>query len=111
MQAEIDHIQDYFSNFYKNNPVEANANRFSSICDLLGRMAPSRTAIPHMAHNSSYVNMAMCVCQLVQRRRSHHAGHTARAIEESYPRLWKMMPISGPLALFHAFLTGNFPTR
>ena len=35
MQAKIDNSQDFFNNFYKNNPVEANANRFSSICDSL----------------------------------------------------------------------------
>ena len=32
----MDNIQDFYTNFYKNNPPEPNANRFSTICDRLG---------------------------------------------------------------------------
>ena len=36
IQAKMDTSQDFFTNFYKNNPPEPNANRFSTICHQLG---------------------------------------------------------------------------
>ena len=60
VQAEIDNVQDYFNNFYKNNPVEANANRFSSICDVLSPSGTVTNCDPANGHNSYTVNSAMC---------------------------------------------------
>ena len=59
MQAKIDNTQEYFNNFYKNNPVEANANRFSSICDNMGPSGTVTKCDPALGHNSYTVNMAM----------------------------------------------------
>ncbi len=60
MQAEIDNVQNYFNSFYKNNPVEPNANRFSSICDVLSPSGTVTNCDPANGHNSYTVNSAMC---------------------------------------------------
>jgi hypothetical protein len=60
IQAKIDNTQEFFNNFYKNNPVEANANRFSSICDRLHGDGTITNCDPAYGHNSYTVNMAMC---------------------------------------------------
>ena len=46
IQAKMDNIQDFYTNFYKKNPPEPNANRFSTICHQLGpdgRRSPTAT--------------------------------------------------------------------
>jgi hypothetical protein len=60
MQAKIDNTQEFFSNFYKKNPVEPNANRFSSICDRLQADGLVTNCDPAYGHNSYTVNTAMC---------------------------------------------------
>jgi endo-1,4-beta-D-glucanase Y len=60
MQAKIDNTQEFFNNFYKKNPVEPNANRFSSICDSLHGDGTIANCDPALGHNSYTVNMGMC---------------------------------------------------
>jgi hypothetical protein len=60
MQAKIDLIQDFFLNFHVNNPVEPNANRFSSICQNLMPDGTVKNCDPGFGHNSYFVNTAMC---------------------------------------------------
>ena len=60
MQAKIDNSQEFYSNFYKNNPPEANANRFSTICDVLDPSGTVTGCDPANGHNSYTVNLAMC---------------------------------------------------
>jgi hypothetical protein len=60
IQAKIDAIQAYFSNFSKKNPVEPNANRFSSICDRMTGANDPTGCDPALGHNSYTVNMGMC---------------------------------------------------
>jgi hypothetical protein len=59
MQAKIDNQQDFFNNFYKKNPVEANTNRFSSICDRLDGTGTIINCDSAYGHNAYTVNMAM----------------------------------------------------
>lgn len=60
VQAKIDNIQDFYSNFYKRNPPEANANRFSTLCDQLGTDGSVSNCDPAYGHNGYTVNLAMC---------------------------------------------------
>jgi hypothetical protein len=60
MQAKIDNTQEFFNNFYKKNPVEPNANRFSSICDRLQADGLVTDCDPAYGHNSYTVNTGMC---------------------------------------------------
>jgi Glycosyl hydrolases family 8 len=60
MQAKIDNSQEFFNNFSKKNPVEANANRFSSICQGLDGSGTVTGCDPALGHNGYTVNMGMC---------------------------------------------------
>ena len=60
IQAKLDNTQDFFNNFYKKNPVEANANMFSSICQGLTGSGAVTGCDPALGHNSYTVNMGMC---------------------------------------------------
>ena len=60
IQAKMDNIQDFYSNFYKKNPPEPNANRFSTICHQLGTDGTVSNCDPAYGHNSYTVNLAMC---------------------------------------------------
>jgi hypothetical protein len=60
IQAKMDNIQDFYSNFYKKNPPEPNANRFSTICHQLGTDGAVTNCDPAYGHNSYTVNLAMC---------------------------------------------------
>jgi len=60
MQARLDHIQGFYASFHLNNPVEANANRFSSICQNLQPDGAVTGCDPGYGHNSYFVNTAMC---------------------------------------------------
>ena len=60
IQAKMDNIQDFYTNFYKNNPPETNANRFSTICDRLGTDGTVTNCDSAYGHNSYTVNLAMC---------------------------------------------------
>jgi hypothetical protein len=59
IQAKMDLIQDFYTNFYKNNPPEANANRFSTICHQLGTDGAVKNCDPAYGHNSYTVNLAL----------------------------------------------------
>jgi hypothetical protein len=59
MQAKMDNIQDFYTSFYKNNPPEANANRFSTICHQLGSDGAVKNCDPAYGHNSYTVNLAL----------------------------------------------------
>jgi hypothetical protein len=59
IQAKMDLIQDFYANFYKNNPPEANANRFSTICHQLGTDGAVKNCDPVYGHNSYTVNLAL----------------------------------------------------
>jgi hypothetical protein len=60
IQAKMDNIQTFYTNFYKKNPPEANANRFSTICHQLGTDGTVTNCDPAYGHNSYTVNLAMC---------------------------------------------------
>jgi hypothetical protein len=112
MQSEIDHIQDYFNNFYKNNPVEANANRFSSICDSLGPSGVVSNCDPANGHNSYTVNMAMCAyVTSFNNGGATTLGIRKEAIEESISTtVQNDAYLQEPLGVYSMlFLTGNFP--
>jgi hypothetical protein len=59
MQAKIDNIQQFFSNFHQNNSPEPNANRFSTICQNLAPDGAVSDCDPAFGHNSYFVNTAM----------------------------------------------------
>jgi hypothetical protein len=60
IQAKMDNIQDFYSNFYKNNAPEPGANRFSKICHQLGTDGTVANCDSAYGHNSYTVNLAMC---------------------------------------------------
>src|SRR6185312_10438828 len=60
LQARMEYIQDFYARFHRNNPVEANANRFSSICQELQPDGKVTGCDPGYGHNSYFVNTAMC---------------------------------------------------
>ena len=70
IQAKMDNIQDFYTNFYKKNPPEPNANRFSTICDQLGhgrhrhRLRPGLR--PQFVHGQPG---DVSLCQRLQQRR------------------------------------------
>ncbi len=59
IQAKVDNIQAYFNDFYKKNPPESNANRFSTICRLLAPDGTASGCDPSYDHNSYFVNTAL----------------------------------------------------
>lgn len=59
MQAKIDNIQDFYASFYENNPVEPNANRFSSICENLFPDGDVAGCDPAFGHNSYFVTTGL----------------------------------------------------
>jgi hypothetical protein len=59
LQAKMDNIQNFFSNFYKANPPAPNANRFSTICHMLGTDGAVTNCDPAYGHNAYTVNMAL----------------------------------------------------
>jgi hypothetical protein len=60
MQAKIDNTQGYYNDFYKDNPPEPNANRFSTICQDLKPDGKAKNCDSAYGHNSYFVNTAMC---------------------------------------------------
>ncbi|HET7538284.1 MAG TPA: glycosyl hydrolase family 8 [Polyangiaceae bacterium] len=59
VQAKIDAIQNFYSNFHLANPTEPNANRFSTICQNLTPEGTVTGCDPGFGHNSYFVNTAM----------------------------------------------------
>jgi hypothetical protein len=112
MQAEIDNVQGYFNNFYKNNPPEANANQFSAICDSLPPSGVVSNCDPTLGHNSYTVNSAMCSYVSV----FNNDGATTldirrQAIEEAVSTtVMNARYFEESLGVYSIlFLTGNFP--
>ena len=112
MQAKIDLIQDFYANFSKNNPVEPNANRFSTICDGLGSSGLVTSCDPGSGHNSVFVNTAMCSYVSIFDDDGKTTGNIRReAIEEAVSTTIQNTRVYqesiGVYSLM--FLTGNFP--
>ncbi len=112
MQAKIDLIQDFYANFSKNNPVAANANRFSSICDGLGSNGLIAACDPGSGHNSVFVNTAMCSYVSIFDDDGKTTGDIRReAIEEAVSTTIQNTRVYqesiGVYSLL--FLTGNYP--
>ncbi len=112
MQAKVDLIQDYFANFHVKNPVEPNANRFSSICQNLQPDGNVTGCDPGMGHNSYFVNTAMCSYVSIFDDDGKTTGGIRReALEESVSTSIEnnryYQESIGVYTLL--FLTGNFP--
>jgi hypothetical protein len=112
MQAKIDNQQDFFNNFYKKNPVEANTNRFSSICDGLNGTGTIAGCDPALGHNSYTVNMGMCSYVSVFNNGGATTNDIRReAIEEAVSTTVQndhyFQESLGVYSIL--FLTGNFP--
>ena len=112
IQAEIDNVQGYFNNFYKKNPPEPNANRFSTICDVLSPSGTVTNCDPANGHNSYTVNSAMCAYASV----FDNGGATTpdirqEAIEEAVSTTVENdRYLQEPLGVYSMlFLSGNFP--
>ena len=114
IQAKMDNIQEFYSNFYKNNPPEPNANRFSTICDQLGTdgTTPAGGCDPALGHNSYTVNLAMCpYITLFDDGGKTTSGIRQEAIEESISTtLQNDHYFQESLGVYSIlFLTGNYP--
>jgi hypothetical protein len=112
MQAKIDNTQEYFNNFSKNNPVEANANRFSSICDSMGPSGTVTACDPANGHNSYTVNMAMSSYVSLFDDDGNTTSQIRReAIEEAVTTtIQNDRYFQETLGVYSIlFLTGNFP--
>jgi hypothetical protein len=112
IQAKMDNIQDFYTNFYKNNPPETNANRFSTICHQLGTDGTVTGCDPAYGHNSYTVNLAMCPYATS----FNDGGATTlairkEAIEESISTtVQNDQYFQESLGVYSIlFLTGNFP--
>ncbi len=112
MEAKIDLIQDFYANFYQNNPVEPNANRFSSICQYLMPDGNVTNCDPGYGHNSYFVNTAMCPYVSIFDDDGKTTGDIRReALEEAVSTTIENTRVFqesiGVYTLL--FLTGNFP--
>lgn len=112
MEAKVDLIQDFYANFSKNNPVEPNANPFSSICDALGPDGTVATCDPGAGHNSAFVNTALCPYASIFDDDGKTTGDIRRAaVEEAISATIENTRVYqesiGVYTLL--FLTGNFP--
>jgi len=115
IQAKIDNSQEFFNNFYKKNPVEANANRFSSICDGLNGTGSVTNCDPALGHNSYTVNMGMCSYVSLFDNKNGTTPTTSdirrEAIEEAVTTTIQndhyFQETLGVYSIL--FLTGNFP--
>jgi hypothetical protein len=112
MQAKIDNTQEYFNNFYKKNPVETNANRFSSICDSMGPSGTVTGCDPANGHNSYTVNMAMSsYVSLFDDGKATTPDIRREAIEEAITTtIQNDHYFQESLGVYSIlFMTGNFP--
>jgi hypothetical protein len=112
MQAKIDNSQDFFTNFYKKNPVVTNANRFSSICDGLNGTGAVTNCDPALGHNSYTVNMGMCsYVSLFNDGGATTSQIRREAIEEAVTTtIQNDHYFQESLGVYSIlFLTGNFP--
>jgi hypothetical protein len=112
MQAKIDLIQDFFNNFYKNNPVEPNANRFSSICDRLQASGTITACDPGFGHNSYFVGtMASAYVSVFDNDKKTTSGIRREAIEEAISAtIMNDKYYQESIGVYTLmFLTGNYP--
>ena len=112
MQAKIDLIQDFFANFYKNNPVEPNANRYSSICDRLQASGTITACDPGFGHNSYFVGtMASAYVSVFDNDKKTTSGIRREAIEEAISTaIMNDKYYQESIGVYTLmFLTGNFP--
>jgi hypothetical protein len=115
IQAKMDNIQDFYTNFYKNNPPEPNANRFSKICDQMGTDGITNSAggcDPANGHNSYTVNLAMCpYVTIFDDGKVTTSDIRREAIEESISTtVQNDRYFQESLGVYSIlFLTGNFP--
>jgi hypothetical protein len=112
IQAKMDAAQDFFTNFYKNNPPEANANRFSTICHDLGPAGDVKNCDPAQGHNSYTVNLALCpYVSLFDDGKATTSDIRREAIEESISTTVEndryFQESLGVYSIM--FMTGNFP--
>jgi hypothetical protein len=112
IQAKIDLIQDFFNNFYRNNPVEPNANRFSSICDRLQASGTITACDPGFGHNSYFIGtMASAYVSVFDNGQKTTSGIRREAIEEAISTtIMNDKYYQESLGVYTLmFLTGNFP--
>jgi hypothetical protein len=112
IQAKIDQTQMFFNDFYKKNPVEPNANRFSSICDRLGPSGEVTNCDPANGHNSYTVNLALCPYVTMFDGEGKTTSDIRReAIEESITTtVQNDQYFQESLGVYSIlFMTGNFP--
>jgi hypothetical protein len=112
IQAKMDNIQDFYTNFYKKNPPEANANRFSTICHQLGTDGTVVGCDPAYGHNSYTVNLALSPYASSFNDGGATTGSVRReAIEEAISTTVEndhyFQESLGVYSIL--FLTGNFP--
>jgi hypothetical protein len=112
IQAKIDNIQAFFNDWNKNNPPEANANRFSTICHQLGTDGTIKNCDPAYGHNSYTVNLAMSpYITLFDNGGKTTSDIRREAIEESISTTVQndhyFQESLGVYSIL--FLTGNFP--
>jgi hypothetical protein len=112
IQAKMDNIQDFYSNFYKKNPPEPNANRFSTICHQLGTDGTVTGCDPAYGHNSYTVNLAMSpYVSMFDDARATTNDIRREAVEESISTTVQndhyFQESLGVYSIL--FLTGNFP--
>jgi hypothetical protein len=112
MQAKIDNIQEYFNNFYLKNPVEPNANRFSSICQNLTPTGQVTGCDPAFGHNSYFVGtMASAYVSVFDNGGKTNGGIRREAVEEAISTaIMNDKYYQESIGVYTLlFLTGNFP--
>jgi hypothetical protein len=112
MQAKIDLIQGFFNEFFKNNPVEPNANRFSSLCDRLMPDGTIKGCDPGFGHNSYFLGtMASAYVSIFDNDGKTTSGIRREAIEEAISTtIMNDKYYQESIGVYTLmFLTGNFP--
>jgi hypothetical protein len=112
IQAKMDATQSFFNNFYKKNPPEPNANRFSTICHQLGPAGDVENCDPAYGHNSYTVNLALCPYVSLFNAGGETTSDIRReAIEESISTtVQNDRYFQESLGVYSIlFMTGNFP--
>jgi hypothetical protein len=112
IQAKMDATQTFFNNFYKKNPPEPNANRFSTICHDLGPAGDVTGCDPAQGHNSYTVNLALCpYVSLFDASKETTSDIRREAIEESISTtVQNDRYFQESLGVYSIlFMTGNFP--
>ncbi len=112
MQAKVELIQDWYTDFHLDNPPEPNANRFSTICREVNPSGVVSNCDPAYDHNSYFVNTAMTNFVAVwDNGGKTTTGIRREALEESVSASIQndryYQEAIGVYTLL--FLTGNFP--